>query len=1026
MNVDLTRQSRSRRAKAPGGFSLVLTLMILAAVTIVVVSLFTTTVSERASATSHEAVERAELALQAGLTQISGLLTDITRDDQFLILQKDTGTDANGRTKTLLMGARPNADYSAWTYTPLSSGYRHLEVLGTPVVKTLDFSPKSNATSASDTLRVLPWQAQPDVYWETYDDSATNALGETRSAPHTSSRFAFWIEDLQGLLNLEAAGNNNDITSGAEPRHQRTPISAATDNLPVVPGLNLTNLNQPLLNQSALYTLIDPAASEDSGGIDFDNWLISRRNALISPGMWKQIVLDEGFNSDSLKRLPTGLFPEDETYKNAANLIEANTITGVRPYEEQPLIPGYPVDHGFAGQGSLKLNLNQVLADLKSGTLTSEVAVITIAQHIRTHLPKFEERAGGFPFPEGGNTEEKRFGYLKALAASIIDYADEDSQSTIKEGEYRGVDSFPLVNEQWQQFRVERDEMFEGNLIIYFTYYTHLELWNQTNKTVRGKVKAALKAGIVVGGRGSIDLHDSLDEVTDIEKPERDPDDNLVWLPETDIELQPNQFKLISIPVNYKFNVGLGARGDNIECLEDRNSRYYLKFQEEGTTGFTLIDRPGGFLERNERNIHYSGASGTAVRQAFNTTSPGMSYGLSTNSNDYRNNVSDPRSAFYITSIQSLVNYERGSSPGGRNLRRSSGSGTPLMKGVIHGEQLISKWPDGGHDVEPAHSTNPYTTSKAPHEEAKWEPFKSTNNHPPTESAKASQLISNSGKYFSVTELGNIFDPHMWDPDGGSETSTVTWQNFVDIGSIATPSSSYCGGNTLRIGRPEHTRWRPDFRATPDPARQKDRRHSASALLDVFHVGVPTSTDQNVLTGDLVTTLPGQVNINTATKDTLRAIFAGPVKMDSVALPPNLKPPTQTNQADLLAQAVIDCRPYLSNAESAEKVQLLTNGQFTDRPWFGSKDDTLTGNSIVEVNDPALEEFFARLYNNGTVRSRNFRILLTGQALRHTPSGDVMVEATRSRLYHVFIKPERAADGSIVRQQIQITYARNL
>jgi hypothetical protein len=1010
---------------SPGGFSLVLTLMILAAVTLVVISLFTATINEHASASSHEAVERAELALQAGLAHIGGLLSDIARDDQFLILQLSTNSnsdaDPNHRRKTMLIGARPNQDYSAWTYTPLGSGWMPANREGAPSLAGLSFTPKiEHAVSASQSLRIQPWQTQPDVYWEQYYDSSNHSSGETRSAPRLGARYAFWIEDLQSLINLETAGNSNDH-SGNQPRHQRTAITDTTV-AAHVPGLNLSAPDHPRLNQTALYTLIRPEAVDDSADIQFDNWLISRRQALISPGMWKQIALDENFPVSSLTRnSATSLFPEDDTYGNAANLLEANTTTGIMGYTEQPLIPGYPIDHGFAGQGRLKLNLNQVLADIKSHTITSAAAVTQVAQHIRNHLPYFEERAGGFPFPKSGNGEEKRLGYLKALAASIIDYADEDSAPTILEGEYRGIDSFPLVNEQWQQFRIERDEIVDGNLILHFTYYTHLELWNQSNKTVKGKLKAALecKAGLVAGGRGPIHLEDSLDEVIDPQKPQRDPRDNLVWLPEVDIHLLPNQFKLISMPVHYRFNVGVGAPGDTVECPEDRESKYHVKFQPEGAPEFTLIDRPGGYLERNSRDIHYAGASGTAVRQDFNTTIPGMSYGLSTRINDYRNNVSDPRAAFYITAIQSLVNYERGSSPGGRNLRRSN-TGTALMTNLIHGEQLVSRWPDGGHDTQPAFSTNPYTTSKAPHEEAKWQPYKTTNHQPPTEPDKAPQLISNAGKYFSVSELGNIFDPHMWDPDGGSETSTVTWENFADLGTSATPSSSYGGGNTLRIGRPEHTRWRPDYRPSSDPARSKDRRYSASALLDVFHVGMPFAAEPSLTTGNLVEILPGQINVNTATREALRAVLAGSAMMDPHSQPTRLTPPTHKAQADLLAQAIIDCRPYLSTAEVAEKVPLPTDSQYSDQPWFGSKD------ANVEVNDPALEEFFARLYNSSTVRSRNFRITLCAQALRHTPSGEVVVEATRSRLYHVFINPERGADGRITRQHLQVTYARNL
>jgi hypothetical protein len=79
-----------------------------------------------------------------------------------------------------------------------------------------------------------------------------------------------------------------------------------------------------------------------------------------------------------------------------------------------------------------------------------------------------------------------------------------------------------------------------------------------------------------------------------------------------------------------------------------------------------------------------------------------------------------------------------------------------------------------------------------------------------------------------------------------------------------------------------------------------------------------------------------------------------------------------------------------------------------------------------EWNDAAAEETFARIFNNATVRSRNFKIVVTGQSLRRTRSGETKVLATRSRLYHVFVRPIRDPNGNNIRQQTEITYARTL
>jgi hypothetical protein len=79
-----------------------------------------------------------------------------------------------------------------------------------------------------------------------------------------------------------------------------------------------------------------------------------------------------------------------------------------------------------------------------------------------------------------------------------------------------------------------------------------------------------------------------------------------------------------------------------------------------------------------------------------------------------------------------------------------------------------------------------------------------------------------------------------------------------------------------------------------------------------------------------------------------------------------------------------------------------------------------------EWNDAAAEEAFARIFNNATVRSRHFRVVVTGQAVVKTRSETTKVLATRSRVYHVFVRPIRDVNGNLIRQQTEILYARTL
>jgi hypothetical protein len=220
--------------------------------------------------------------------------------------------------------------------------------------------------------------------------------------------------------------------------------------------------------------------------------------------------------------------------------------------------------------------------------------------------------------------------------------------------------------------------------------------------------------------------------------------------------------------------------------------------------------------------------------------------------------------------------------------------------------------------------------------------------------------------------------------------------------------------------------------------------------------------------GDLVR-IDGHVNLNTATFDTLRALVAGRLvtdprlKLDSAAADPTLtspvalQPPTSRpfvqmtetdgGVGDLVAELIIRNRPYLSPAELPEKLRLPTSAELAQRPYQRVRQVDVQQKGVVytegqpilgaskrpselsiepEWSDAAAEEAFARIFNNATVRSRHFRVVVTGQAVVKTRSETTKVLATRSRVYHVFVRPIRDANGNLVRQQTEILYARTL
>jgi hypothetical protein len=754
--------------------------------------------------------------------------------------------------------------------------------------------------------------------------------------------------------------------------------------------------------------------------------------------------------------------------------------------------------------------------------------------------PNRAGRKGGYPLPLGGNNQQKARAYLQCLAAGIIDYADTDNVPTM-DGDpllrpeddngsmnrpadwdqhyprYRGMDAYPVVSKQWQRYRLEETQTAEGASFVFFSVTHYLELWNMTNQVISGEVTAAyeVNARIPAGFRnydlmaclrGGVDgatVEDNGRPVRNVipslltpgerlpgwwhqpirmdDPGARDADQRTnPFMKRGDAQpvfkpMQPNEVRVVAFaPVVYRLNIGSSSGASaavtftGYDAGNDLRSRYRLAFRPTGANGFVVVDQPLTPVDRLDRAVSSS------TRQRFNLTLPGHSYAnTKAVQRLYFNNLGDPRSAFFINTIQDYPNYEDGSSPWARTVRTA-------QQTRFFGQNRVHLWPDGGHigrgpkNGALTLNINPDDSNLVPG----WHASKAAN---VVERQKFVQQISNAGRYFSVTELGHVFDPIMWDPNGGQESMPSSdplanlYREFANIrtGANATPSDKFCGGNTLRIGRPEHERFRPDFGIPPVAARPFQRNLCATALLDLFHCGQPRvgfhtipliETEVQQLTGDLVR-IHGHVNLNTASRDTLRALVAGRLQADPrlrrrltseaqaeqnpTALENELHPPSSSEvaaQADLLAELIIRHRPYATPAELPEKVVMPTAVDLEGRPL--PRGMTLTDQPGIvleegqpvfgatrresdrliepEWNDAAAEEAFARVFNNATVRSRNFKVVVTGQSLRRTRSGETKVLATRSRVYHLFIRPIRDANGNLIRQQTEILYARTL
>lgn len=320
---------------------------------------------------------------------------------------------------------------------------------------------------------------------------------------------------------------------------------------------------------------------------------------------------------------------------------------------------------------------------------------------------------------------------------------------------------------------------------------------------------------------------------------------------------------------------------------------------------------------------------------------------------DYGNGqFGDPRASAIITTWIFANDYDQNSSWGGRNVRR--GITNPDYAAVD-----LTRWPDGGHNSAPG--TAPGNDAKNP----------DTLQIPPPEPERAPLHISNAGHMNQISELGNIFDPAQW----------------VNLGSQDLPASRAGGGFTLRVGRPEFSA----FDADGMRARQ---------LLDIFCVAPSRLT-------------AGLVNINTAGRETLRALMAGVMHRRDRALKPSLLAPNRgaQEQGGAFADAVIASRPFLSTSDMAGISNIWG-------PFFGNTNQWSQDTGPSDWNDAAAEECFGRIHDLTAVHSRNFRVSIMAEALGR----DGARRAMSRRVFQLFIRPVRE-NGCLISNIVEISYA---
>lgn len=970
---------RSKPSRLPAsGFILPTVLVIVSALLILTVGMLLVVSTERSATRSHVDHQRARLAVRAGLEEIKAILHLATSNDTFIVVQSTL--------KQALKTGREPAPFLFLVEVGVSSGK----------VFSFHYVPLFSATSPpAATPRLVPPGIEPLVSSKPptpIDLSTLPHLDPVRIAwipilnanKQVVARYAYWVEDLQGKIDPATAGN----TDGPDGAHvgSQWPFPA--------PGLNSSPAapEEPALEPIALYA-IDPSSTPESPGM-LGRTLVHNRASLVSPNS----SLAAARIQPPLTRNPSGHLSDP-----MACAVEENLAGTSQPYLERTSIP-YVTGIDAAVAGMPKLNLNALLARGQDG-------VLPMAAFIQKALPEFVTRKGGFPDD-----------YLKTLAANAIDYADSDSLSTLVVGSHRGLDGFPLINEVVLQVHYAGEQTVNGRRLLNWHFKLFAELWNMTTEVVSGRSNLSYEVALPMEAIGAGSPSPRFDHPSLLLDPSRTTHhltqiNGKFWSPDVQVSLRPNEYKVFEFAaVSYNIDVGPATHpaAENFSLVEPA-----------GAAGISLlwngqeVDRLAGII-RQKSGLEFDLSK---PRYASKATVAALSLGPYGSEID---NPGDPRISYYLRNTPMAENANpENSSPNRRNIRRSTiYDPDTSRKPKTYGRVLPSEWPDSGHDSTVG--SWPITSDDAVcPTDVRYQWVQSP------VADQAPQRLSNAGRFYSATELGRTYDPLLWLPtyDNPQDTTSIrsglmpaSRSAWPDVLPASPCSADHGGGNSLRIGRPEHPAFdRPGLRAIH--------------LLDLFHAGQSRSTQCALREGNLVE-IHGHVNLNTATKDCLRALAAGALGQDpSLACVPSslahqgpplmAPPPSQTTlyapshgiltEADRLAEAILRARPFASPSQLA----LVTDAD--GKYVFGNPDMYRPGvhvpnNTRVQWSDSAAEEIFARVYEASTVRSRNFRVWIIGQslvpALATSATPEILAEVRR--VFILFADPgERDAEGAI-------------
>lgn len=1020
------------------GAALILTLVLVTVIALVVVSLFALSRQETSLSGGAAAAVRAQLAEEAAFADASARILSLTAADGYLVtLARMENTGAGPTRHTFIT----TADAGGLTHHPLFAGGREQRT-ALPDFDGTDTTVLADTAIAAPTVvfdgdtrtgaillpRLSGLEDEGNVVVENPRPEAGFVELPADDSPWRT-RYTFWIEDLEGYPNTDVIGLPADPHPGAAIR----PGYAAHDHRARSPsavfameGTTETPYHFPTGHRGqSLVDQVAPGLSPRE--IILHDWAIPSgfhpyRDAMRFPGERHWF---SGTRHGTIGR-------QDHEPGRFAS--------GLRPYLAVPFIP---YGHGYADEGKPRFNLNTLVANRDLG----------IADIVERNLPAFKERRGGFPEDED---------YLATLAANAIDYADGDSlpslpANTVNAGTrvFRGVDSYCPVNEFFLKFEYVGYENAGANHLLTFEATPFVEFWNPSNREAKMEsVRLRFRFLERIRFRANSIWHDILESHRVLDEAFPDQGGLSVTVP-------PNHYEVVRFG-RIRWKVPVAANPVvAFPIVQDLRgvANVMVRSQYELHLGVHRVDQSGrpeinedpasptyGFFFPRHQPVLGGGES---IMRVAAPALAGKSFGFNAG---FGSHLGDPWMPWYSRSTGEEAQYHLKSSPGFRNFDHDKV--TTAQPDRFKDQTRVRDWPDRGYDTEVSNSTAPNSNAQAP--DAFNQPAS------PEEASYAPWRISNLGRFFSVTELGHLHDPVMWVPGPATgpdsivaKQATQRYQLLRDtslksLPADAVPGKMWGGGNTLRIGRPEHARFdQPGMRASqwldlfhtghngtnpgPDPAAAgvtaadlyrhhdpRDHQPPTTAPDPVQSRNEPYSLlyDPALNAQGLYSLVHGHLNLNTApTRFEIETLLRGPfVSCDLRLQTDHFKSPVYTRDGE---------GGPLRSGLREESIPLIARGLMEARPFYSPSHFARVLSELIDRhdalpdhhNDAEAEETFARIFNTTTLSSRHFRIH-TATEVYHATTGEVVGRSRRVR--EVFSRPARDADGRILRTDLEI------